>query len=382
MLGPPLRVRFEISAALAAAALAVAAPTARADDPPPAARLYGTVQVDAVWSDSRFDDLAAPTVVEPEPGGDSQRELAIHPRLTRIGLEINPETLDTSAEVGGLVEVDFAGDGRLGALRIRHAYVEATRGPLELLAGQTWDLVSPLVPTVNGVTMMWDAGNTGGFRPQVRVGARTRGRRLRLHAALAAGMPGAVGGADRDGDGVGDGAASGIPAAQALVEVEHDRFQVGVWGHAGRERLGTAIAGRRNLSVLMAGAHLRAELLLDRLWLQGEIYAGENLGDLRGGSAAGLDGRGDEVRAAGGWGELETRSGDRWSLAVGGGINDPRNRDLPAPVTRNWALWAAPRYQVWGTGTVGVDYIYWATDYRGGNDGRASRVDLLLALDW
>ena len=51
---------------------------------------------------------------------------------------------------------------------LRHAYVEVKDEDARLLAGQTWDVISPLCPGVLFYSVGWDAGNIGYRRPQSR----------------------------------------------------------------------------------------------------------------------------------------------------------------------------------------------------------------------
>jgi hypothetical protein len=45
--------------------------------------------------------------------------------------------------------------------RIRHAYGEMRWDEFSILFGQTWDVISPLLPTINDDSLMWNAGNLG-----------------------------------------------------------------------------------------------------------------------------------------------------------------------------------------------------------------------------
>ena len=75
------------------------------------------------------------------------------------------------ARLSGKVEVDFQNGGLESrqVIRIRHGFLKLDWKDVSVLAGQTWDTVSPLFPTVNNDTLQWNAGNVGDRRPQLRL---------------------------------------------------------------------------------------------------------------------------------------------------------------------------------------------------------------------
>ena len=76
-------------------------------------------------------------------------------------------------KVGGKVEIDFQRQidvENKASLLLRHAYVEVKDDEFRLLAGQTWDVISPLCPGVLFYSVGWDGGNIGYRRPQFRGG--------------------------------------------------------------------------------------------------------------------------------------------------------------------------------------------------------------------
>ena len=69
------------------------------------------------------------------------------------------------------MEFDFQGASaqeNKGAVLLRHAYWEVKDEEFRLLAGQTWDIISPLYPTTTMYTVYWAAGNIGYRRAQFR----------------------------------------------------------------------------------------------------------------------------------------------------------------------------------------------------------------------
>lgn len=146
-------------------------------------QLYGFIRTDAQWNDSRFNDPQIPGFVRSEdPTAPSsigapknEEEFALHARLTRLGLDFTGPVIPRlgDARLTGNIEIDFYNSGLSGsdsrsAIRMRKAYVQLGWDELTVLAGQTWDLISPLFPAVNADLVMWGAGNLGDRRPQIR----------------------------------------------------------------------------------------------------------------------------------------------------------------------------------------------------------------------
>ena len=94
---------------------------------------------------------------------------------------------------GGKVEIDFERTidvENKSSVLLRHAYVEVKNDDFRLLAGQTWDVISPLCPGVLFYSVGWDGGNIGYRRPQFRGERYMRSlRHLRVDRARLARTP-------------------------------------------------------------------------------------------------------------------------------------------------------------------------------------------------
>src|SRR5205814_1754458 len=102
--------------------------------------------------------------------GHTDAELTMTPRLSRVGLGIESWDLRSGVTGEGKLEVAFAGGSGTNALRLRQAYASiALEHIVELVAGQTADLISPLFPSAQNDTQLVFAGNTGDRRPQVQL---------------------------------------------------------------------------------------------------------------------------------------------------------------------------------------------------------------------
>ena len=370
---------------LCAALGARAAPAAADDDYPPLS-IYGMVRLDAIVDDSTMSDARAPMWVEREPGG-SDGEMTVHPRLSRLGVALEPWEVSDHWSGTGQLEVDFAGgepDDEVG-LRLREAVATlAWRDKLELQLGQTWDLASPLIPSVNAETMMWNAGNTGDRRPQLRVALSADGI---IWLSAAVGQTGAVDRQDLDADGRLDGVEAGLPTVQGMIEWRRrgtGRARVGVWGHAAREQL----ASGRDLASRAVGAHLFLPFARMGV-LMLEAYRGRNLDDLRGGIGQGINPvRMTTITATGGWVEAAVVLSRRHLVAFGETIDhvDPDDVEVGDRIT-NAAGYAVLRYRPRTAVELAFEYSYWLTQYKPAMDaepgrGTASRFNLNASVSF
>ncbi|MBZ0269809.1 hypothetical protein K8I85_16790 [bacterium] len=366
----------------------VAVATARAETP--VLQPYGFVRLDGIVNDSPMNHPQYAMWVAGEVDAPSSAstvakdkgELGIHPRLSRVGVNIGKVSAGNGVTVAGKVEVDFQNGGSESreALRMRHAYLTIARGSWEILAGQTWDLVSPLFPYVNHDGMMWNSGNTGDRRPQARFTAKSPVGDGSARFAVAVAMPNAINNRDMDGNGVRDGAYAMLPAVQGLAEVKLASVTAGVSGHFHRDRVVTSSVGglgETDFDAKMIAGHLQVSIG-GAVTVAGEAFAGENLDDLRGGIGQGINsGAGKSIGTVGGWGELRLKASPHWTVAAGGSMDDPDDADVSSGMrTRNTAFYGAARLAALDGVQVGLEFIHWQTDYVGGPDGDANRVDL------
>lgn len=372
------------------------------------ARLYGFARVDLGHDSQRMFAgphmpfwVLSPDV--PRRGRDGKGDLTLHTRLTRLGLDLEgpPVTGLGEAKIGGKVEADFFGmlpdrgsatSNSRAALRLRHAYGTMAWKNSSLLFGQSWDLISPLLPSANGEVVMWNAGNLGDRRPQVRFTWEPPTERGKASVALLVGAPGAVDSLDLDLDQVVDGEESGRPVVQARAAltqpswVPQQSWELGVWTHQAALRVdagnthGTARSSAN-------GADLRLPLT-PRLQFRGEAWVGRGLGDVRGGAGQSVNPlSGKEVRTVGGWGELLYQTGKRHTLGAGFSLDNPIDADVTPFTGANYAAtgrtlnqshYVINRFQLGGGVTVGADWMLFRTRYRGLAPGTSNRWNVWL----
>jgi len=374
-----------LAACLISASLLVPAVAAAEDESPPLS-IYGFARLDVLVNDSRMSSLEDPSFVMNEPAdGQLDGGLTMTPRLSRIGLSIDRWEIKDDRVFGeGKVEIDFAGGGGPNAIRLRHAYASISRvkrrSSIELLAGQTWDLVSPLFPSAQNDAQLRYAGNLGERRPQLRLSLSPVDK---VQLAVAAAAPAVLDPQDLDGDGEVDAMAPARPMLQWLLEARapigpgRELARIGISGHVARAELGD---GTVRPSASIAG-HLYLPLGRKAVFL-GEGYAGSNLAELGGGVGHGIHPMTrDSVRSLGGWLELALLPTTRHMLSVGTSIDVARGEDLePGDRARNGTIYSVLRYKPRPAIQLGLEHLYWKTAYKGMPDGVANRVDAHLSV--
>ena len=300
----------------------------------------------------------------------------MYPRLTRIGARFTPVELDKDTSIKGLVEVDFQNGGSESRqiLRLRQAYFNLQKGNWHFLAGQTWDVISPLNPAANNDGMMWHAGNLGDRHPQARVAYKPGGG---FSAAVAAGQTGAVDKQDLDGNGVLDGWDAVRPFVQTRVGLAQKKFKAGAWAHWAMEETATPVGGETRFTSVVVGLDASVSLT-DKLAIEGEGWTGSNLTDIRGGIGQGINREtGEETASTGGWAQVVIKPNDRWRLYAGATIDVPDEEAVPrGGRIRNQAFYVVSRYRPWKNFQAAVEYLHWTTGYKELDDGIANRVDV------
>ena len=369
-------------------------------------QLYGSVRLDGVWEDSHLQDVEYPLwAVNEDPSQGAARndaEFSIHPWLTRAGVRLDHLPLADGLRASAKIELDFLqqGAGWRPQLRFLHAYGRISFHHWALLIGHTDDLLSPLSPSVNAATRMWNAGNLGDRRAQFRVVYQPKVGAGRLRIATAMGVPNAVDRQDLDRDGVRDGYAAAVPMGQGLIELagpfwtRRRPFRVGLSGHIAIQEVSAVddasppagafdYGGDRRLHAFSMVAHLQLPIL-DRVWLSGEGFYGQNLPDVRGGIGQAISLKtGQEVRAYGGWGQLAVEPARWFSGYVGGSIDHPVDGDVADGQRRqNATFFAANHFHPSDGLTIAIAYSYWATAYQNRGAGTAQRFNLWSAYDF
>ena len=175
---------------------------------------------------------------------------------------------------------------------MRHAYLKAywPASDFSIIAGQTWDVISSLIPFVDDPAIMWAAGNIGSRHPQLRLtkGFST-GDKSRIELAAAASRTIGETNTLADTWNTDPGKDAGMPTIQGRIAfsepllVENQPATIAVSGHYGQEEWDTDKAGNhKTLDSWSCNMELSMPLS-EKLTFAGEFFTGSNLDDYWGG---------------------------------------------------------------------------------------------------
>jgi hypothetical protein len=327
-------------------------------------------------------------VFSPSDPRGGEPDFNVNVRATHLGFDLVGPRIPFfhDANSGGKLEIDFFGasvntENRAGVL-LRHAYVELKNEQFRLLAGQTYDIISPLWPGTLLYTIGWSAGNIGYRRAQLR-GERyialsdtalitaTGGLVADLVSEFAA--PVVVGDHGTWPTLQGRLGATLGPRGEGCTPVD-----VGISAHLGQQRF--VISGFRADAEPLTWS-LNADFhypITSRFGVQGEFFTGENLGTYMGGILQGINvTTGEPIRSTGGWMEVWYDWTPRTHTHVGCGIDDPLNRDITNGRTCNEFIFANISYDLTAKFLVGFEYTDWNTLYDVQADAHSDRFEFV-----
>lgn len=338
------------------------------------AQLYGFARLDTLYDTEGIVDAGGGSIakwVSPD-SADNSDHFKMTGRVTRFGLNISgPE--DNGLKTSGKIEVDFAGDSTQetsNVIRMRQAYLKMDwkEHNFSLLAGQAWDLVSPLNPSTLDFGVLWWTGNLGLRRPQLRA-TQLIDLGQDSTMSLAAAITRSIGGISDE-----SGARAGIPALQGRVGLTTNDVKMGISGHWGREENNTA-PGVGDYNTWSVNGDLSLPLG-DGITLMGECFLGENLSMLAGGIGQGVNTTGlNEIQSQGGWLGLKMKPSDKWTLNTGYGIDSVNSDDVNSgDRTQNQTIFGNAIYALNKNTSVALEAAYRRTAYKAGSDADALRL--------
>ena len=346
--------------------------------------IYGIIKQDTAYDSSCSCPGNYVVYLDSEATREDDDEFNLTANQTRLGMRVTGPTTETF-KTSGLVEIDFYGNyasENKAKIQMRHAYMvlDWPASQFSILAGQTSDIISPLVPNTLNYTVLWDAGNIGYRRPQVRF---TKGIPLSEKASLKleGGVARTIGRTDPTGSETGEDA--GTPTGQARASMTFPFFgprptTIGFSGHVGKEEYDTDTTGTHvdldsrsiNLDV--------TQPIYPWLTVLGELFTGENLEQYFGGIGQGVNTTTlKEISAKGGWVALNLGPWSKWSLCVGAGFDAVDRDDVANGArTRNSSVFGNVIYAFNKNAQVGFELSQWETDYRGQGDADDLRGQL------
>jgi len=352
-------------------------------------KLYGYIKLDANY------DLARSSVgnyhfwVESEESleeDDDQFNLTAN--QTRLGLDFKTPAFLSSLSTGK-IEIDFYGGGRENAslLRMRQAYLkwEWPNSDFSILAGQTWDVISPLNPNTLNFLVQCNAGNLGYRRPQVRF---TKGLEItKEHKTIFEfAITRMIGHSNTlYPEYLDSGEDAGFPAIQGRWSWEYTIIPkkpivVGISGHWGQEEYDLEPDGSHDTFDSWSLSLDIAIPLAEKWAIKAELWTGKNLDSYLAGIGQGINtSRQKEISSSGGWLSLEFAPFDSWRFVVGCGIDDPENADLDrGQRTRNWSAFGNVVYSFSDFLEIGMELSYWDTSYKEMESGTNLRIQTAM----
>jgi len=314
---------------------------------------YGYVKVDLAYDNALSSHGNFIMFAKPHPQGQTTHTLNFTARQTRLRLNL------IRGRTKGRLEVDFYGGGQENKnhLMLRKAYVDIPLGPINMHAGQTSDIISPLVPSTLNYTVGWGAGNIGYRRPQIQISSDIE------RFDWAVGIARSIGN-DLNGDTVIDGDAAAIPTAQGRLGVQLPNTAFGISAHYGL--MDAPGAADDTYCTWSLNADLKVSLG-PSLSVLAESYMGVNTGVYFG---AILNGDcAHDLKSRGGWLNIQYNPALPWALSFGGGIDDLDNEHrtyintASDARTRNAFVFGNLTYTLQSNVKTGVEISGWQTHY-------------------
>jgi len=299
---------------------------------------YGYFKLDTAYDHARTNN--GNYVFWVESSEDKDSEINMTARQTRLGVNINYDKLNNRT-VSGRFEIDFYGGGaeNKNMIMMRHGYLKVDFGKYYILAGQTSDVLSPLVPNTVNYTVLWNCGNIGYRRPQIQFGNSVKNG-VEIVGALSRNIAGSVEGEvnkvkvdKNDND---DGEDSSLPSVQARISYINPRINVGVSGHYGLMEYTRADLKEDNYTSFSLNFHA-SYAFTNAFLIKGEVFTGKTLNQYFGGIGQGFDWVLEkEIESSGGWLNAALTASPNISCNLGIGIDQPEKDDTLDFPTRNY----------------------------------------------
>ncbi|MFH2138558.1 MAG: hypothetical protein ABII88_08615 [Candidatus Omnitrophota bacterium] len=343
--------------------------------------IYGFVKLDASLDDSKTNDPDAPRYASSEGNTSNEGQYTMTAMNTRLGLKFfGPET--DEADVFGNIELDFLDTASDNAQkpRMRHAFFEVKFPKWDLLAGQTWDVFGPLgSSTLNTGAWLWDGGNIGVRRPQVRLTNKfdiNTDKKITTQLSLNRNI-GMTNGTVNTGEN------SSQPMVQGRVAYDFTtccgkKTTLGVAGLYGLEKINRNDGvDETNYTVPAWGVGLDLAMALNsKLSLKGEFFQGSNLNALLAGLGYGINTTlAEGVDTMGGWTQLTYKVSDKGEVNLIYGTERLAKKDLNAGNrSSNQMIVVNYMHTIVTDVKVGVEYANMFTEYVGADRGSNNRL--------
>jgi hypothetical protein len=345
--------------------------------------LYGELRLDAAYDTGMINEGNFARWVEPEVLIDDDEQFNMTARQSRLGLNFKGPS-DDWLETSGKLEIDFFEGGNENKNRpmMRHAYLELKwpQCDFSILAGQTWDVIAPLNPSMLNYSVAWWSGNIGYRRPQLRLtkgyGCGPFGRLEFQVAALRD-----IGHTAFFTESTDSGEDSGKPALQGRIAYSRPlpwtgkEASIGLSGQWADRQLPNELHDDHYEFTSTVGALDLTLPITSLITLKAEAFKGKSIDCLLGGIGQGINlDTQEEIHSKGSWAAVSFGPVRKYTLNLGAGIDDPDDEDLSdGGRTRNTSVWGNVLYDLNEAVQIGLEVSRWDTEYKNLEDGDAWR---------
>ncbi len=355
--------------------------------------LYGYVKLDGSYDQNLTSHGNFVMWVQPRSNAQDDEQFNMTHKQSRFGLKINGEGYE-NVDVGAQVEVDLYGSGggeNKAMLLIRHAYFWVQSNGFKMIAGQYWDMISPLNPSTLNYSVLWACGNIGYRRPQVSFWYSFPASQ-QFDVTMAAGVYRNMGDdlislslstAGEAADGQDDGTDSGIPSFEGYTDFKYNwdkngYVRFGGSGAYGQLKSETDAGNSEKYDSWVACAHFMAAFP-QGYGFSGEFYTGVNTGQYYGGIA--LSSTFDGVDSKGYWASAWAKVAPKVKMSAGLGIDDPDDADIAnAARSKNTCYYGNINYDIVPQASIGVEVSQWETEYKGAESAKNLRFQTAFML--
>ena len=325
---------------------------------------YGFLKLNTAY-DSGYSYPGNFVLFEKDPGF-TKNLFYISANESRFGMNISGNKVG-DFNLSGKVEIDFMGGGAENKAHIimRHAYLKLKKDNFTIIAGQTWDIISPLNPVSLNYSVMWMAGNIGYRRAQLRMEDTMKIGNNDLK--IQAGIFRTIGG-DFDLNGIDDGVSSGTPTIQGRVSttfniLESSVLQIGISGHYGKDK---SYFNKEGKSWTTNSINFDFLLKISETYkIMGEFFSGKNLGSFLGGIGQTVNlAKQVEIGSKGGFIDLVFTPTKELTISGGYGVDTPNEDDLSVGnKSKNSVIFGNIILFLNKALKIGVELDRWKTEY-------------------
>ena len=340
-----------------------------------------------LWGSMKYDSqrtnpgVFTTYVLSPEAQGEDA--FFIDARRSRFGFNVAGPDLPIlgGMKSGGKLEFDFIGEyfnNNQSKARLRHVYWEAKNDKHRILVGQTWDVISPLLPRTVNFSVGWDGGNIGFRRAQFRYERYGRfgcGPAWTLQGSLNEDLsPDFATSADVVRETGNYPLVEGRAALTLNPDAGDMATTIGMSGHIGETGFdfnGTSPAPLN----LPPQDDARYETwsynfdlkmpITERLSCQAEFFKGQDLSPFLGGIGQGVCYCNRQaITSIGGWADMQYKWNDWLATTVGAGVDDPQNSDFYVGRSYNQFIFVNAIVTLSEHLTTGLEVTHWRTTYQ------------------